>query len=64
MCDEANRVEKTRSTGCRNGCPAGHSASSRRAQRAKAMISKKAQVVDPEFARAENGDDDLLRPVA
>ncbi len=46
MCDEVNRAEKPKL----------------QATARKDTDSKKAQVVDPEFARAENEDDDGYDP--
>lgn len=67
MCDEANRAEKPEAQA------AVTAASQVAAQGAAAQVtakvavrkdadSKKAQVVDPEFARAENEDDDGYDP--
>ena len=47
MCDEVNRAEKPKA---------------RKDAVHKDTDSKKAQVVDPEFARAENEDDDGYDP--
>ena len=53
MCDEANRVEK----------PEAQAAAQVATQvKPQGADSKKAQVVDPEFARAENEDDDGYDP--
>ena len=54
MCDEVNRAEK----------PEAQAAATAVSQVAahKDADSKKAQVVDPEFARAENEDDDGYDP--
>lgn len=46
MCDKANRAEKSEA----------------QASAREDADSKKAQVVDPEFARAENEDDDGYDP--
>ena len=67
MCDEANRAEKPEAQA------AATAVSQVAAQGAAAQVtakvavrkdadSKKAQVVDPEFARAENEDDDGYDP--
>ena len=58
MCDEANRAEKPEAQA------AATAVSQIAAQVAvrKDADSKKAQVVDPEFARAENEDDDGYDP--
>ena len=68
MCDEVNRAEKPKAqTAAREDAatatpqvtaqPAAHKAATH-----KDTDSKKAQVVDPEFARAENEDDDGYDP--
>ena len=74
MCDEVNRAEKPElqaaaredaATAAPQGAaPATTAASQVAAQGAtrKGDDSKKAQVVDPEFARAENEDDDGYDP--
>ena len=58
MCDEANRVEKPEAQA------AAQVATQVKPQGAtrKGDDFKKAQVVDPEFARAENEDDDGYDP--
>ena len=73
MCDEANRAEKSEAQAAvkaaataapQGAAPATTAASQVAAQGAtrKGDDSKKAQVVDPEFARAENEDDDGYDP--
>lgn len=74
MCDEVNRAEKpelqaaaredTATATPQVAAPATTAASQVAAQGAtrKGDDSKKAQVVDPEFARAENEDDDGYDP--
>ena len=71
MCDEANRVEKpeaqaaaqvatqVKPQGATQVKPQG---AARKDAAHKDVDSKKAQVVDPEFARAENEDDDGYDP--
>ena len=58
MCDETKRAEKPEAQAAATAAPQGA------AQVAvhKDADSKKAQVVDPEFARAENEDDDGYDP--
>ena len=58
MCDEANRAEKPEA---RVAAQAATQVTAKVAVR-KDTDSKKAQVVDPEFARAENEDDDGYDP--
>lgn len=73
MCDKANRAEKPEAQAAvkaaataapQGAAPATTAASQVAAQGAtrKGDDSKKAQVVDPEFARAENEDDDGYDP--
>lgn len=73
MCDEVNRAEKPEAQAAvtaaataapQGAAPATTAASQVAAQGAtrKGDDSKKAQVVDPEFARAENEDDDGYDP--
>ena len=73
MCDEAKRAEKSEAQAAATAAsqvatPATTAAPQVAAQAAaKAAVrkdsdSKKAQVVDPEFARAENEDDDGYDP--
>ena len=60
MCDEVNRAEKPK-TRVAAQVAAAATATPQVAAR-KGADSKKAQVVDPEFARAENEDDDGYDP--
>ena len=73
MCDEVNRAEKPEVQAAATAAPRGAApattAASQVAPQVKAQgavrkdaDSKKAQVVDPEFARAENEDDDGYDP--
>lgn len=69
MCDESKRTEKPETQAAvtaapRGAAPATTAASQVAPQGAtrKDADSKKAQVVDPEFARAENEDDDGYDP--
>ena len=73
MCDKANRAEKPEAQAAATAAPRGAApattAASQVAPHVKAQgavrkdaDSKKAQVVDPEFARAENEDDDGYDP--
>ncbi len=75
MCDESNRAEKPEAQAAATAAPqvTGPAASQVAPQVAapgaaahvavrKDSDSKKAQVVDPEFARAENEDDDGYDP--
>ncbi len=69
MCDEANRAEKTKLQAAARedaatATPQVAAAATATAKAAthKDADSKKAQVVDPEFARAENEDDDGYDP--
>ena len=59
MCDEVNRAEKPelQATARKDAATATPQVTAR-----KDADSKKAQVVDPEFARAENEDDDGYDP--
>jgi len=59
MCDEANRAEKPelQAVAREDAATAATQVTAR-----KDADSKKAQVVDPEFARAENEDDDGYDP--
>ena len=66
MCDEANRVEKPEAQAA---AQVATQVTAQLAAQVKAQgvtrkdaDSKKAQVVDPEFARAENEDDDGYDP--
>ena len=59
MCDEVNRDEKPEAqTAAREDA----ATATAKAATHKDTDSKKAQVVDPEFARAENEDDDGYDP--
>ena len=67
MCDEANRAEKPEAqaaaTAAAKVAPqVAAQVAVRKAAAHKDVDSKKAQVVDPEFARAENEDDDGYDP--
>lgn len=60
MCDEVNRAEKPE---LQTAAPVAAAATATPQVTArKDADSKKAQVVDPEFARAENEDDDGYDP--
>ena len=58
MCDEVNRDEKPEAQAAVTAAPQVTAQGATR----KSDDSKKAQVVDPEFARAENEDDDGYDP--
>ena len=58
MCDEVNRAEKPEAQAAVTAAPQVIAQGATR----KGDDSKKAQVVDPEFARAENEDDDGYDP--
>lgn len=64
MCDEANRVEKPEAQAAAQVATQVAAAVTATPQvtARKDTDSKKAQVVDPEFARAENEDDDGYDP--
>jgi len=73
MCDESKRAEKPElQTAAREDAttatpqdahkPAAHKDAAHKDAAHKDTDSKKAQVVDPEFARAENEDDDGYDP--
>ena len=73
MCDESKRAEKPEAQAAATAAPRGAApattAASQVAPQVKAqgavrkdVDSKKTQVVDPEFARAENEDDDGYDP--
>lgn len=74
MCDKANRAEKPelQAAACEDAATATPQVAAAATATAKAAThkdaahkdtdSKKAQVVDPEFARAENEDDDGYDP--
>ena len=59
MCDKANRAEKSEAQAA---ATAAAKAAAHKDVARKDVDSKKAQVVDPEFARAENEDDDGYDP--
>ena len=69
MCDEVNRAEKPKAraaaqvaTQVAAAATATPQVTARKDTARKDADSKKAQVVDPEFARAENEDDDGYDP--
>ena len=63
MCDEVNRAEKPElQAAAREDTATAAKQVAAAATAHKAADSKKAQVVDPEFARAENEDDDGYDP--
>lgn len=66
MCDEANRAEKPEAQAAAKAAakvaPQVAAQVKPQATTRKDADSKKAQVVDPEFARAENEDDDGYDP--
>ena len=72
MCDEVNRAEKpearvaaqvaTQVAAAATATPQAAAKAATQATAHKDADSKKAQVVDPEFARAENEDDDGYDP--
>ncbi len=64
MCDKANRAEKPEARVAAQVATQVAAAATATAKAAthKDADSKKAQVVDPEFARAENEDDDGYDP--
>ena len=64
MCDEVNRAEKAKARVAAQVATQVAAAATATAKAAthKDADSKKAQVVDPEFARAENEDDDGYDP--
>lgn len=69
MCDEVNRAEKPEAQAAVTAAPQGAAPATTAASQVAAQgatrkgdDSKKAQVVDPEFARAENEDDDGYDP--
>ena len=73
MCDEVNRAEKPEAQAAATAAPQGAAQVAAPATTATPQVkpqvaarkdadSKKAQVVDPEFARAENEDDDGYDP--
>ena len=66
MCDKANRAEKSEAQAAAKAAakvaPQVAAQVKPQATTRKDADSKKAQVVDPEFARAENEDDDGYDP--
>lgn len=64
MCDEVNRDEKSelQATARKDAATATPQVTAHKDVARKDVDSKKAQVVDPEFARAENEDDDGYDP--
>ena len=64
MCDKANRAEKAelQAAAREDATTAATQVTARKDVARKDVDSKKAQVVDPEFARAENEDDDGYDP--
>ena len=64
MCDEVNRAEKPEAQAAVTAAPQVAAAATATAKAAphKDADSKKTQVVDPEFVRAENEDDDGYDP--
>jgi len=62
MCDKANRAEKAELQAAVTAGPQGIAQGKPQGATRKGDDSKKAQVVDPEFARAENEDDDGYDP--
>ena len=73
MCDESKRAEKPEAQAAATAAPRGAAPATTAAAQVAAQVkaqgavrkdadSKKAQVVDPEFARAENEDDDGYDP--
>lgn len=67
MCDETKRAEKPEAQAAATAAPQAAAQGAAAQVTAKVAVrkdtdSKKAQVVDPEFARAENEDDDGYDP--
>lgn len=62
MCDEVNRAEKSEARVAAQAATQGATQVKPQGAARKDTDSKKAQVVDPEFARAENEDDDGYDP--
>ena len=62
MCDEVNRAEKPELQAAVTAAAKAAPQVAAQVATHKAADSKKAQVVDPEFARAENEDDDGYDP--
>ena len=62
MCDESKRAEKPEAQAAATAAPQAAAQVKPQGATRKDADSKKAQVVDPEFARAENEDDDGYDP--
>ena len=62
MCDEVNRAEKPEAQAAVTVAAKAAAQVTAKVAVRKDADSKKAQVVDPEFARAENEDDDGYDP--
>ena len=62
MCDESKRAEKPEAQAAATAAPQVTAQVKTQGATRKSDDSKKAQVVDPEFARAENEDDDGYDP--
>lgn len=62
MCDESKRAEKPEAQAAAKVAPQVAAQVKPQATTRKDADSKKAQVVDPEYARAENEDDDGYDP--
>ena len=62
MCDETKRAEKPEAQAAATAAPQAAAQVTAKVAVRKDADSKKAQVVDPEFARAENEDDDGYDP--
>ncbi len=62
MCDEVNRAEKPEAQAAVTAAPQVIAQVKPQGPTRKGDDFKKAQVVDPEFARAENEDDDGYDP--
>ena len=62
MCDETKRVEKPEAQAAATAAPQAAAQVKPQGAVRKDADFKKAQVVDPEFARAENEDDDGYDP--
>ncbi|MBF0899804.1 MAG: hypothetical protein HXK50_00455 [Atopobium sp.] len=62
MCDESKRAEKPEAQAAATAAAKAAAQVTTQGAARKDADSKKAQVVDPEFARAENEDDDGYDP--
>lgn len=62
MCDETKRAEKPEAQAAATAAPQAAAQVKPQGAARKDTDSKKAQVIDPEFARAENEDDDGYDP--